>query len=995
LPEKGILVHSNNSGTAFKLRDKFKLLSCVIKPTMKLNYTFSFIKCFSFAFLFALILGVGNAFAQENTGVLKGRLLDQISKAPLAGANVLVKNNADSIISGAITNSDGKFELKKPNLRSFKLEFRYVGYEMKTQTFFLVSKEDLGDFFLIEDSKLLDEITISGTPLAGEMKGDTAVFNAAAFTTRSDADAEELIKKMPGVTVEGGTIRARGEEVRQVLVDGRPFFGQDPMTALRSLPAEVVDRVEFFNQQSDQSRLSGFDDGNYTNTINIVTRRDRQNGVFGRASAGYGTDDRYMTGANINMFKGTKRLSVNGLSNNINQQNFQSQDIAGAAGAAAGGGMAAAFGGGGRGGAGGGGGGFGGQQGINNINSFGLNFSDNFANKAEFQLSYFFNNNKTNLDRDLYRELILGADNRQFYEETTLNRTNNQNHRINMNLTYNISPKHTLIVRPNLSFQDNVNNRNVVGVNSLQDGQQISGTINSTRADIDGLTFSNNLTYRMGFEKRGRSLSTNIVTNVNNRDSETTLNSVQRNMMRNRFDTLNQITLADNSGFTYNANLTFTEPLGTRSGLQFTYGLSNNITDSRQEVFRIEREIGLPILDSALTNIFDNSYLTHRAGAGYRYNFDKWNINANLNYQYAVLSNERTFPTVRDTEVTFSNIIPTLNATYKFNAATNLRLNYRGNTQNPSINQLQDVVSNNNPLQLSSGNPNLDQNYSHFMTANFTKFNMEKSRTILVFAFANITTDFIGNATYIARADTLINNVIPLQRGGTYTRPENMGGSYNLRTFFTYGSYFKPLKSNLNLITSVGYNQTPGIVNGQKNFNRSTNLSQGLVLSSNISQNLDFTLSSTGTYNLVNSSLQTQNNNNFYQQISSANMFWRFKGKLFISNTAAHNYFDGLGEGFNTSFWLWNAEIGSKVFKNDRGEIKVTMFDVLGQNNSISRTVSDISIEDTRTNVLQQYYMLTFTYNLRNFAGQQSQQQRGMFPMGGGMGGRGGMGGGF
>ncbi len=921
---------------------------------MKKNLLFLLVLLVSF-------LSVSETNAQTSLKKVFGVILDEDDITPLIGANVLMKTTSDSLLKGTSSDKNGKFEFKGPIPRSFIIEVSYVGYDNFKQRFILASNEDLGKI-RISTGKLLSEIVIKGPPVTGEMRGDTAVFNASAFTTRPDADAEDLIRKLPGVTIEGNTIRAQGEEVRQVLVDGKRFFGNDPMTALRNLPAEIVDKVEIFDERSDQAQLTGFDDGTRNRTLNIVTKEDARVGSFGKFYAGYGTEERYQGGGNFNLFKGNRRLSIIGGMNNINQQNFGGQDNTG---------------GGGRGGAFAGRGGAPASTGINTASSLGLNFSDFWGKGFEFNGSYFYNSSSNTLENRLNRELILGSDLSQFYSEESADLRENANHRVNMNITWNLSDRSAIIIRPNLSFNNSNSENTTLGLNFLPDGTSLSGNNNATIQEGNSFNFSNNLTYRLKFDKIGRSISTEITTSTNNNDNDSFLDAISFNPRFNRTDTINQVTNGLSSGLSYNANFVYTEPLSARSNLQANYSLGNNLTDNDQRVFRLQTESGFMNLDSALTNTFDNSYFVQRVGVGYVYNYNKLNINTNLNYQFARLKNERVFPTETETELQFNNLIPTVNAGYRFTPMQNLRFNYRATTQNPTINQLQDVVNNANPLQLSSGNPNLEQNFGHFMTLNYTSFNLEKARTFLVFLTSNITANFIGNATYIAQQDTLINGSIPLALGGQFTRPENMGGSIISRAFVTYGSYLKGIKSNLNVNSAVTYSQIPGIVNGRKNFNRNTTLSQGLTLSSNISENVDFTLSSTANYNIVESSLNQNADNNFFTQVSSFRFFYRFAGKWFITNTTAHQLYRGLGEEFNQSVWLLNAEIGRKFLAKEQGELKISVFDALGQNQAISRTISDISIEDRNTTVLQQYFMMTFTYNLRNFGGGKEQQQRG------------------
>ena len=243
---------------------------------------------------------------------------------------------------------------------------------------------NLGRVFVKQDSKLLEAIEVKGDVVAMEIKGDTLQYNADAFKVNQDASTKDLVSKMPGIVVDGTGVSANGETIQQVLLDGKRFFGQDPLLSLNTIPAEVVKNVQVFDQQSEQSQFTGVDDGNTTKTMNVVTKEGKKNGKFGKFYGGYGTGEYYNTGFNLNSFKGDKRISLIGMSNNVNIQNFSSEDLAGVGG-----------GGGRRGGSrrGGSSGGFltGTQSGITKTNAIGLNFSNKLGEKATIESSYFYN----------------------------------------------------------------------------------------------------------------------------------------------------------------------------------------------------------------------------------------------------------------------------------------------------------------------------------------------------------------------------------------------------------------------------------------------------------------------------------------------------------------------------------------------------------------------------------------------------------------------------
>src|SRR5690606_10182788 len=307
----------------------------------------------------------------------------------------------------------------------------------------------LGKISMKEDTKVLSEFSVEGKIPLAVQKNDTTEYNADAYKVNTNANAQDLIEKMPGVVIEDGKVQAHGEDVKKIYVDGKPFFGDDPNLALKNLPAEVIEKIQIFDKASDQAQFTGFDDGNQQKAINIITKPDKKGGVFGRVYGSLGTDYRYSVGANINIFDGDRKISILGMSNNVNQQNFSSEDLVGVS-SSGGGGR-----GGGRGGMGGGMMGGGGannfltgqQNGIAQTHGFGINFTDVWgkAKKVTFSGSYFFNNSTVNKEETSRREYFLEGDSTQYYNSVTSSRTQNYNHRLNARIEYKIDDNNQLI----------------------------------------------------------------------------------------------------------------------------------------------------------------------------------------------------------------------------------------------------------------------------------------------------------------------------------------------------------------------------------------------------------------------------------------------------------------------------------------------------------------------------------------------------------------------
>lgn len=890
-----------------------------------------------------------------------GTVVDASDNSSLIGVNLLLINQADSTSSHFATSDiDGFFKFSNVKTGAYILSGTYVGYSKLENSIRVEGKDiDLAIVNMQQDAEVLEELKIVGqTPMSIQL-GDTTQFNAQAFKTNPDASAEDLVRKMPGITVENGAIKAQGENVTRVLVDGKPFFGDDPSSSLKNLPAEIIDKVQVLDQLSEQAQFTGYDDGNRTKTINIITKPNTNTGTFGRLSVGYGDGDRYGIGGNINMFNGDRRLTVLGMANNVSQLNFASEDLSAASGGS---------------GRGRGGNNFfvGQQSGVTTTQSAGLNFSDKWGDKVDITGSYFFNHTNNTSSTLLNREYFLAADSSQYYTENSQSERGNYNHRVDLRVDYRIDSSNSITIRPRLSVQQSDSRSGVAGQTSFLGGELINSMDNNQLSSTVAYNFSNDMLYRHSFGKAGRTISLNLNTEIGRNDGESSLGAVNSYYTGDfdRIEVVDQETENNSDRNRITANAVYTEPVGERSQLMLEYQISYDESSSGKSVFDLRQEGGEGRqIDSTLSNNFENTYVTNRAGIGYSTRGENSRLRVGLNYQEATLSGTQLFPFHEETQKTFENLLPSLMYNYDFSKQERLNISYRTSTSAPSISQLQNVIDNTNPLQLRTGNPDLKQRYSHSLMARFSTTNPENSSNTFAMINASYTTDYITNATYTAQSDSLLTEGITLYKGSRLIKPVNVGSSLSLRSYFSYGTPIAALKSNLNLGTGISYSNTPGLINTSKNTSETVQFNQTLTLSSNISQNLDFTLSSSAYYNIVNNTLQPTLNNNYFSQTNGVKFKWIFWKGFTIEQDLTHTWYAGLGDEFDRSVLLMNIGIGKRLFKGDRGEIKISVYDVLNQNDNIQRTVNETYIEDRRTQSIQRYAMLTFSYNLSQFAG--------------------------
>jgi len=903
---------------------------------------------------------------------VSGKLMDESKQASIGSSVFLLNAKDSSFVKGTVADIDGFFKIENILANSYVLKIVSLGYNPVFRTIQITSQPiDLGFIILKQNSLNLKEVKVQGQISLATQNGDTTSFNSKAYKVNKDATAEDLVSKMPGVAIVDGKVQAQGEEVKQVLVDGKRFFGDDANAVLKNLPAEIIDKVQVFDKKSDQSQFTGFDDGNASKTINIVTKAQFRNGIFGKVYGGYGYENKFKGGASVNIFKGNRRITVLAQSNNINEQNFSSEDLLAVA-------SIASTGGGGRRGGGGQGGASGNasdnfsvnnQNGINTTSLFGLNYSDKWGKKTEVSSSYFFNWTKNDSKSSLLQQYILGSNNGLIYNETNNANSDNFNHRLNFKIETKLDSQNTISIQPKLSFQTNNSSKKLAGFNT-KELQNISNSINTNSSNLSGYNLSALILFRHSFAKRGRTFSINATPTITDNSGDNSLYSLNTYYNTGIIfaDTIDQKSTILKSGNSIKGNASYTEPLDSFNFLLVDYSTSYTDNYSSKRTFNsFNNDNTYTYLDSSLTNVYKNQYQSQSGSLGYRFQKPKINFSINAAYQWALLSKQQEIPTSYQLSKSFESVLPSAQFQYKFSPKKNLRINYRTSNNAPSIDQLQDVINNTNALQLSTGNPELKQDFQQNLNMRYSAVNTVKATSFFALLGANYSSNYIGNSTLIANQDTTVYNSVFLKKGSQIIRPVNLDGYFSLRSFINYTFPIKKIKTNLSLNVSGNYNNVPGLINTQINYAKTATGGLGIVLSSNISEKIDFTISSNSSYSNINNTLQSSSNTTYFSQNSKLKITLNPWKGLVLQSEYSNMYYAGLTSAFNQSISLWNAAIGYKFLKNKQAELRLTVYDLLNQNNSVARTNTDSYIQDSQTNVLNRYYMLTFTYNFKKY----------------------------
>jgi hypothetical protein len=933
-----------------------------------------------------LFLSLMAAFAQPKTdGSIRGLVIDSASRQPMMQANVALFSARDSaFLSLTVTGGEGNFLFRNLKEGAYRVLITHVGYRNISR---LVSISpaapgaDLGTMDMAPAPLSLDEVVISQERAPVEIKGDTLEFNAGSFSTRPHAQVEDLLKKLPGVEISrDGTIRAQGQEVQRVLVDGKPFFGDDPKVATRNLPADIIDKIQLYDQQSDQSAFSGFDDGNREKTINLVTRKDRRKGTFGQNTLGAGTQNRYQGRLSLNRFNDEQQFSLLAMGNNVNQQGFTLQDMfnfgAGASGGqggntAGGPGSSSSPGGGGpvmvvpgQGGGNRGANAAGGQpDNITEVWAGGANFRDSWGKKLEVNGSYFLNRSDVRTEQHTFRQNVL-PDTAFLQDGTNQSRTRNLNHRLNLRIDYRLDSLNSFRLMPNLSVQQS----DYTGQNSSRtftgSGLPLNSSLTDNTSAGDGIYGTNTFLYMRRFRRRGRSFSLNLNSVFNGQ------NSLATNRSENEFygeepetplfRSFNQQSRQQTRRLSHTLTLSYTEPLSLRRSLEVRYWYGQEDNNSRRTVNDFDEQSGrYDRINAPLSNQFDNAFTFQRAGLGIQTRRLKYTYTLGLDVQAAELRADN-LSGENQLSRRFTNVLPNALLTYNFTGSRTLRVSYRTRINAPTVTQLQPVADNTNPLNIRLGNPELQPEYLSQVTAIYNAFNSTTFGSVFALLNLSHTNNRIANAVTVG------------SNGAQITQPVNTDGNYVASGFLALGRPIRPIKSNLNLTTNLNYSRGVNLVNDQPNYAHSLTVGQGLRLNSNWGEHLEISLSSNLNYQRAVYSLQPGQNTSFFFQTLGMDAFYRLPFGMMVTGDFTYTAATGRSAGFNQTVALLNLGLARPLFKSRQGELRFTAYDLLNQNQSIARNVGDTYLEDVRSRLLRRYFLLSLTYNLRQFGGRKS-----------------------
>lgn len=920
-----------------------------------------------------LLLFASHAAFAQRTSTISAVATDDKSAEKISGAVLMLTSVADtSVVKYGMANFEGKIVIYSVPYGDYTVKLARMGYEDYSRKLTVNARTmNLGTLFLKESAIELDEVVVATQAIRTSQHGDTLIYNAKAFKVSEDADADELLKKLPGVVVgNDGTVTAQGEQVKKIFVDGKEYFGTDVTSTMKNIPANVIEKVETFRKLSDYSEYTGINDGEDFMAMNLVT--NMKFGQMGRFSAGYNFEDKYDVSANYSIFGGPHFLTLNGSSNNTGRLNFGGNGSFGA-------GLFSSdivsitmTGGGGRGGGGGrriyiNGMDYGGSNTKSTTHSAGLNYNYEKSEKFRANFNYRYGYRDSESKSSSVTEFLnpqLPYDRRHSNSNGTS--TNNQ-HTIGGRIQWKIDDRQNFSFRPDLSFRSSPNTSFSHMVDSLT-----SGGINELVRDItnirtnktDQYSLSGAAQYYLRFDKSGRSLTVELSGSLS-KDNGDNFSNYENKVT----DSLGRsVSINHSTGNRIGARMTYTEPISEFWRLMASYNFSNNKSDRNSNTSKLDFDTEEYVPWGENSNIMTTTDITHRVGPGLNYSKNRDAVNINFNYQYTILTGKRTLPPPAfDSRVTFQNFVYDAMYQKRFNPENSLEFRTSSNTSNPSISQLQEVDNVNSAPYYSTGNSRLKPSDSYDGSLRYVRSSQTRGYTFMALATVNLTDNNIGDSTIIVTAATWETpNGTILQKGDQYSKPINKGSAWSSGGTVDFGMPLNFIKSNFNVNANYRYNESDSYLNGEEMRVYSHSIGSGVSLGTNFSVKFSANLRYSLNYNLTQYSDPDQKDYSYITHRINFDLRWITWKDFVISTDIAYNLDKSSRDNYSFDNTLCNISLGKKLFKNKRGELSLSVHDLFNQNRQFSRTVTAYSIENRKENLVQRYFTINFSYILRN-----------------------------
>lgn len=918
-----------------------------------------------------ILTGGISAFAQHS---IQGKVLDKSNEGAIEMATVRLLKADSALVTGGQTDGKGAFYLTKVKDGNYILEIRYLGYHNSYSNITVAGKGlILKNIYISPKAKELAAVEIRGMAAQMNVRGDTIEYNTAAYKLAENAAVEELLKKLPGVTVDAdGKVTVNGEEIKKVRVDGKKFFEGDIQMATKNIPVDMVDKVQVIDQKSEMSQLTGFEDENTERIINLTIKENRKKGVFGNITAGAGADKdellRYNSNAFLNILNGESQTAIIGGANNVNEMRSGR----------------------GRGGFGGGGGG------IVSTQNIGVNNNTELSDKLTIGGDGSYNHSTNFTESSSERESWMQG---STYTNISENKSTRENHQANLRLEmeWKIDSTTTLILQPRINYSKGISNSSNENVYYDQNDTISWGNSNNSNLSSGKGASMNVILNKKSAVKKGRTFTLNAGGSIDNNESEGfNLSNKNTRAGLSKIDQMNN-TLSN----TYSTNIraSFVEPLFNLKNF-LEVAASYNANNRTSEKLQYDKDLNgdYTVLDSVYSNNFQNTFYNESLELNYRHQEQNYNymlgIKADPSQTYS--KNFYKDGDVLERENIVFNVSPSAQFRYNFGRKQFARLQYRGRTSQPSIEQMQPVKNNDNLMREPIGNPELNPSFNQSLNLMYSSFNSTR--------FSSFSAGINGNFT----KDALVSNSIYDNTGKEYSQTVNSEKApFNLSANIMYNTPLVKNRLQFNTRTEVNYskrygysdrsgNGSPfidelnetlrlGFLSDTKNWGASENLS--LTFSTDV---IEIGARGSVRYSGTSNNLNDNKLQETWDWTGSGNVNLHLPYSINISTDLSYTTREGYSS-YNQDEMVWNASIDKSVFKK-KGTISLRVNDILQQRLNLRETIGDNFRSLSRSNMLTSYFIVSFTYRIAQFGGGTSSSD--MFRGGGGRGNRGG-GGGF
>ncbi len=919
------------------------------------------------ALLFQHILVLGG-FLGVSTGLwgqsydISGVVTDDENQ-PLESATVYLQSQEDqTVIDYTITKKDGKFSLQgKTNEPQAIFKVSYVGYAdfEKEVVFDKAADAGLQQVILKEDNNTLDEVTVQGTAPPIRVQKDTLEFNVSSFKTKEGANLEDLLKKLPGVTVSrDGSIEVNGKSVSKIKVNGKDFFSDDPKIATKNLPKDLLQKIQVVDTKSKEDEFVGRESDSDDKTINVIIREEDNRGLFSRMTAGAGTDHRFSLNGIANYFKNDLRLSALGSANNINSIGFSFDEVYDAMGRNAYSIMNGA-----------------GSSGITKSHSAGLDFVDSWKDKTDLSVDYFYDRASTETASEVQRENILP--NRHYFNNSSSTAKNvNNNHRGNVYFEYKPDTLTRISIRPNITANNGFSQSESYTESLDEEGRQLNQSTSAQHSKISGVDFSNRLDVirkygrndgyvKLGFSNRNGDQQSDRY-NFTSRDIFDQDGQVSDQSLQD------QLIASDRKDNTYTLDAGLRVPLSKAWKLDADYTYTTSHNTSERLLYEHDGEDEYDLLNEDLSSSFISNTEQHKPRVGVVYRGENLSAGLSGGLESIRLKNKEEFTDTR-LDNTYNNLFARLYVRYRISQMQSMFFNYSNSRDVPSVTQLQPVTNTTDPLNIITGNPNLKPTLTNRFSLNYNNYDYRSHQGMFAYVRGTYNTNQI-----VAKTETDEN----LVRSTTYTNVDggydfSMGFRLQKEFMFKDRSSFKPqLGANSSLRKDIGFS------NAVKYHSNTFSMGPSLNLEYDIPDIINIDPSYSISYNQTKYGLGNRDNQKYTDHTVQLDMTTYWPEDVVFGSTVSYSRLGETAPGFDKDFVLWNMSLGYKLMGDD-GVLKLTVYDLLNQNNATARRTGEDYVQDTQDLVLKRYFMLSFTYKVSKFGGKKSSGFQG-----GGRGGR-------